>query len=362
MLGRVLFIANGARGSAAATRAERIAAALQPADTLILLRNGASRRSAAGLVRRARAFDADLVYCVDLAVVPLAVALLSHPRTSMIVDTGDHPSAYFRQIRAPRWKQWTARVMEELAYRQSAGMVVRGPHHEAVLRGHGVTNIRLVPDGVDLAAVQAVPDPSLRSTLGLADVFTIGIAGRFTWHEAMGGGLGSEVVQTLARIRDLPVHAVLIGEGPGLAHLRLLAVELGVSDRLHILGPVPYTDYGRYVSLIDVALITQTNDPSSWVRTTGKLPGYLALGRYILASAVGTAVGVLPDEMLVPYHGAWDPGYPDRLAERIRDLVAHPARLQAGAALTALAEPFSYDTISQQAAAFIREILDRATP
>ena len=354
----VLLIANGSAGSAAATRAEHIAAALSECSSKVLLRDGSTRRTALGLIAQARRFDADLTYCVDLASVPLAVATLSHPWTPMIVDTGDYPSAFLRQVGAPQWKRLAARAMEAVAYRRSAGMVVRGKHHAAVLRGHGVRNICVIPDGVDLTVVKAVDDPALRQRLGLADVLTIGIAGHFTWYDTLGGGLGSELVHALAHTRDLRVHGVLIGDGPGLVRLRMLADELGVADRLHFIGSVPYADYGRYVSLIDIAVLTQTNDPSSWIRTTGKLPGYLALGRYVLASAVGTAADILPAEMVLPYRGRWDEQYPEHLAKRIRALAAEPARLAVGQSLTQLAFQFAYEQIAEQAATFIRQTLD----
>jgi glycosyltransferase involved in cell wall biosynthesis len=140
----------------------------------------------------------------------------------------------------------------------------------------------------------------------------------------------------------------------------MLAAELDVTDRLHLLGRVPYDEYARYLGLIDVCLLTQTNDPSSWIRTTGKLPGYLATGRYVLASAVGTAVDLLPDEMLIPYEGRWDATYPSKLAERLRALVAEPSRLVAGSELLSKAAAFDYSRIATQAADLIAAVV--ATP
>src|SRR5262249_17970549 len=55
------------------------------------------------------------------------------------------------------------------------------------------------------------------------------------------------------------------------------------------------------------------------VRTTGKLPLYLATGRYVLASRVGEAALVLPASMLVDYKNVKDPEYPHRLARKIRE-------------------------------------------
>jgi glycosyltransferase involved in cell wall biosynthesis len=160
----------------------------------------------------------------------------------------------------------------------------------------------------------------------------------------------------MALCPDVPVHALLIGDGDGLPELRRLADELHISDRLHVIGRVPYRSLARYLAICDVCLLTQTNDPSSWVRTTGKLPVYLAAGRYVLATRVGTAVDVLPDEMLLDYDGAWDRNYPKRLANAISRVARDPGRAEKGWALRGAASRFDYRTIATQAAAIVRTL------
>lgn len=303
----------------------------------------------------ALAFDPDLVYCVDLAVAPVAVEVLRSRKAKLIVDIGDDPSCS-REVHAACGRVMAARAIEEVVYRRADAAVVRGVHHAAILRGHGVRHVAVIPDGVDLDVVKPEPDAALREHLGLRDTVTVGVAGCFTWHESFGSGFGWELVRALPLLRDLPIHGVLIGRGPGLPNLRVLATELGVSDRLHILGWIPYQRYSQYLSLLDICLLTQTNDRSNWVRTTGKLPEYMASGRYILASAVGAAQTVLPDDMLVPYAGRWDETYPAKLAARLRELATHPERLSGGAALRLKAEKYAYPTISGTAAALIDSV------
>lgn len=356
----VLFVANGRAGSAAAERAERFAASTA-ARTQVLVRHAGRARSIASMIMKARGFSPDLVYCVDLAAVPISVGILARERSLLVVDTGDHPSAFFRQIGAGVGKVAAAKAMEEFAYRKAAAIVVRNRHHAAVVRGHGARQVAVIPDGVDMEMVKSLTDDKLRAQLRLDRVFTVGIAGHFTWYGRLGGGLGSELVRALAQLRDVPVHGLLVGDGPGLGNLRVLASRLGVSDRLHVLGRIPYSEYARYISLMDVCLLTQTNDPSSWIRTTGKLPAYMAASRYILASAVGTAVDVLPPTMLIPYEGRWDDNYPNRLAKHIRSLVMQPDRLADGEALRQKATPFSYPKVAGQAGQLIEHLLN-ATP
>src|SRR5262249_30263342 len=86
-------------------------------------------------------------------------------------------------------------------------------------------------------------------------------------------------------------------------------------------GRIPYFDLSRYLNLIDICLSTQTNDVAGQARTTGKLPLYLACGRYVLASRVGEASLLLSDDMLIEYEGTKDAAYPRKLAQRVREIV-----------------------------------------
>src|SRR5207253_6361940 len=111
------------------------------------------------------------------------------------------------------------------------------------------------------------------------------------------------------------------------------------------------------MKLIDICLSTQTNDIVGQVRTTGKLPLYLASGRYILASNVGEAALVLDNEMLVPYNGVKDESYPLKLAERINQLVERKGSFRPSEKNIALArEQFDYSVLSKRIAAVIESL------
>src|SRR6185295_17446502 len=103
-----------------------------------------------------------------------------------------------------------------------------------------------------------------------------------------------------------------------------------IENRITFLDYVPYDQLPRYLNLIDVCLSTQTNDVVGRVRTTGKLPLYMAAGRYVLASRVGEASLVLNEDMLVEYEGVKDTAYPQRLADRVSALLDNPQRLESG--------------------------------
>ena len=162
----------------------------------------------------------------------------------------------------------------------------------------------------------------------------------------------------LALLKDLPVRGVLIGDGSGLDRIRARAESQGVSDRLYFAGRQPMHSLPDQLAASDVCLSTQSNDLVGQVRTTGKLPLYMACGKYILASDVGEASRVLPREMLVPYDGARDDGYPTRLADRVRMLVASPGRLDAGRANVDVARrEFDYDVLAGRVDRVMRDLI-----
>jgi hypothetical protein len=106
---------------------------------------------------------------------------------------------------------------------------------------------------------------------------------------------------------------------------------------------------------MDVALSTQTNNLPGQVRTTGKLPEYMAAERFILASRVGEAALLLPELMLLDYDGEVDNGYPDRLAKRVRLLQSQPELLEIRRTMPPLAfRECNYDLLSQKLVDLIR--------
>src|SRR3954451_1836814 len=67
-----------------------------------------------------------------------------------------------------------------------------------------------------------------------------------------------------------------------------------------------------------MAISTQSNDLAGQVRTTAKLPLYLACGCPVIATDVGEAAALLgPHGWTLPYAGVVDRSYPPRLAAAI---------------------------------------------
>jgi glycosyltransferase involved in cell wall biosynthesis len=132
-----------------------------------------------------------------------------------------------------------------------------------------------------------------------------------------------------------------------------------VIDRCRFVGRVPVERVSAYVSLMNAAISTQTNDVVGQVRTTAKLPLYLSCGCPVLATDVGEAALLLgPHGWTLDYEGVVDRAYPARLAAAIeawrRDPEGEPARRRL--ALRIAAEEFDAGEMRARAESLIARV------
>jgi hypothetical protein len=255
------------------------------------------------------------VYLVDVGLSTTVAALAGRFLGSrIVVDTGDASYALARSkgVRGPI--SLAAVWLGERAALSSAHVVVvRGRAHKRLL---GKRCTRYIPD---LPPVTAQPQAgnATRVRLGLHDATVIGLVGSINWAPRLGTTYGWDLVEALVYLPD-DHRALIVGEGDGLDRLKQRARLFGVEDRCLFVGRVPRAEVAELIAAMDIAISTQTNDAVGAVRTTGKLPLYLACGRPVLASHVGEAAELLgPLGWTVRYDGTVDPTYPRRLAAAI---------------------------------------------
>lgn len=267
----------------------------------------------------------------------------------LIIETGD---AIYELMRSTgnrgRLGLWLTRWLEKFALRVADRIVVRGRCHQQLLSQIGLTT-DVIQDGVNTGEFTPLKADELRRRHKLDGVLTIGLVGSSVWSEKLGMCYGWELIEMLRLLPRESVKGVIIGSGSGIARLKTRCREYGIEDRVLFLGHVPYPQLPLYLNIIDVCLATQTNDVVGQVRTSGKLPLYLATGRYVLASEVGEAAFVLNQEMLVRYEGVKDEQYPQRLSERVLALLHDPQRLSMAAGNVEVAkEFFEYSKLAER--------------
>jgi glycosyltransferase involved in cell wall biosynthesis len=345
------FIVNGSPHSAIGERAKAFAEHLRNRfDIHIAYRTSHKLRSVLSFLRFLIRIRPRLIYVFDMSYSGVLAATLYKltRKTCVIIDTGDAIYELAQSMGRSRIGLWLTRLLEKLSLRIADRMVVRGTFHQRLLKEQGI-QAEVIRDGVDTEQFKPLAVESLRQQFGLDRVLTVGVMGSVIWSDQRQTCYGYELVEVIRLLKDEAVKGILIGDGSGLPRLQSLCKEYGIEDRIIFLGRIPYDNLPAYLNLIDVCLSTQTNDVIGQVRTTGKLPLYLACGRFVLASEVGEASLVLEKVMLVPYEGTKDNQYSRRLAERLRAILNQPEMIYQGVENVSLAQKyFDYSTLAER--------------
>lgn len=325
---RLFMLVHGAEESVEAERARQLSLDY-PRDRICIYYRGPKTAGAWGQAWRAiRAFGPELLYVMNTAWpgAPMACWLRRSRGVPFLLDTGDAIAAMARSSGTrPLWQWPGLQFFEQAALSEASTVVVRGSAHAEWLFRRGIQRVRVLRDGY--APNQEVPlnaVHSLRRNLGLGGRLVVGMLGSLIHSPRLGITYGWDVILALVALRDLPVSALIVGDGPGLEWLQAEASRLGVRDRVVFAGRIPYEQVPLYLRVFDIGVSTQTNNLAGNVRTTGKLPEYMAAGCFVIASRVGEAARLLPGLMLLDYAGDVDKEYPGRLAQRIRQLWDNP--------------------------------------
>jgi glycosyltransferase involved in cell wall biosynthesis len=215
-----------------------------------------------------------------------------------------------------------ARASERAVLRAAALRVAVSEELAARVRASAGGGTVVVPNAVDAGAfARAWERRDARRSLGWpVDAATLGFLGGLRpWH-----GL-EYAIEALVHVPDALL--AIAGEGELRPKLLSRANELGVSERLRWVGPLPHADVPRFLAALDVALI-----PYPALRDFAfsplKLYEYLAAGVPIVASDIGQVGQVLRKAgcgVLVR------PGDPTELAAGIQQVLRDPERNRARA-------------------------------
>lgn len=324
---QVAFVVNGDQASAMGQRAAEFAKRLHASYQIDLLyREGGKFTAARRFGGELRRINPRLVCVFDhgFAGVIAAAAQKRRRGTPWILDTGDDIVALGNALGRRGLSMWMTRWLDRLGYASAARVVVRGRGHRELLAQRGIDSA-WIPDGVNL---RNFPPPESGFPLPPSpdNPLVIGVLGSSVWSEKKRMCYGQDLIGVVHQLRSrhrpaVEVRGIMIGDGSGIDHLKAMAAKLGLANEIEFLGRREAAELPHLVSRWHIGLSTQTNDRVGAVRTTGKLPIYLACGRFVIASRVGEAARILPQDMLVDYEGESDPEYPRKVAVRIAELL-----------------------------------------
>jgi glycosyltransferase involved in cell wall biosynthesis len=361
---RLMFFVNGSETSAAAIRAKMFAERLSPEwDIRFNYRPVPKWEGILPFIQSALKFCPDIIYVMDTAYTGVLAGCIAKKLIGckLITDTGD--VAYDLAKSTGNYSEAQLAVInwiEQMALRNSDCLIVRGSYHKSWLEKQGIQNVVFIPDGVDMNTGKSVDATSLKTELRLDNSLVVGLVGTMSWSERHQMCYGWDIIEALGLLKDLSVKALLVGDGDGRPILENRAQELGVADRIVFTGQIPYDELSQYLSAMDVCVSTQSNDLVGMVRTTGKLPLYLAYGKYIIATDIGEASRVLPGVgCLLTYKGVRDDTYPARLVTQLRKLVAEPRLLDiAERARQVASNNFDYAILTQRVEKTCRNLVN----
>lgn len=277
---KLLFFVNGSEASAAGIRAKMFAQRLPSQWTIGFdYRPARKWKGIAPFIQSALRFKPDIIYVMDIAYTGVLAGCMSKRLTGckLVTDTGDvayelakSTGTYSKnQLALIRW-------IEQMSIANSDYLIVRGSYHKQLFAEQRIQAVEFVPDGVDMQSViEAAPDGA-KAKLGLGNNLVVGLVGSMSWSERHRMCYGWDIIEALQFLKGLPVKALLVGDGDGRLILENLADQLGVRDQVIFVGQVPYEQLPAYLAAMDVCISTQSNDRVGMVRTTGKLPLYLA--------------------------------------------------------------------------------------
>ncbi|MDD5530183.1 MAG: glycosyltransferase [bacterium] len=371
---KFLFLVNGNPDSWAGIRARRFSGFVgdsyqteraATAGSSIYYKNEEKLRTVLKFIKVVLKNKPSAIYVLQVGYVNSIPALLAKIifRTKIIIDIGDI-NYEVAKINGDRlWIEiMFIKNMEKLLWRLSNIIIVRGTYHKIYFDVLGYKNVYFIPDGVDTDIVRPIENSEVfRKEFGLDDFFTIGVLGSINWSKSLEMCYGWEIVEAIKLLNDMNVKrkikGIIIGEGDGVSILKKKAEEYGIQDKILFLGNVKYEELYKYISLMDICISTQTNNILGWMRTTGKIPIYLSCNKYILASKVGTVVGLLPEEMLVSYSGIKDLNYPLKLVDRICKIYDNRDLLSLGSISREIAKKhFEYKILGEKVGDIVESI------
>lgn len=215
------------------------------------------------------------------------------------------------------------RMAVELLCMQEADRVLtigEAMRDDLVQRGIPAEKVDIIPNGVDTAIFQPqVRDEQLSASLGLSGVPTFGYVSNMDHYRES----QETLVRAAAVLRDRgsDLHCLLVGDGPRRETIAELAEELGVADRVHLLGRVQHEQIPAYYSLIDLFVVPRIPERAATYVTPLKPFEAMATGRPVIVSDL-PALREIVDE---PHRGlTFRPGDEVALADVLERLQHDP--------------------------------------
>lgn len=208
--------------------------------------------------------------------------------------------------------------------------------------GIDAKHIEVIPNGIDVDTC-ARATPASRRALDIPEgPVVIGCVGRLVDSKGY-----ASLLDAMARLKDLPVHLLVVGDGPDRQRLEERAGFLGIGSRTTWLGF--RNDVANILKTIDIFAM-----PSFWEGHSIALLEAMAAGRACVVSDIPELTETLGDA-----GGRVIAGNVESIEQGLRRLVTSPnERARLGVAAAARAQQFSIDLTARRYADLYASVLD----
>ncbi len=151
-------------------------------------------------------------------------------------------------------KHWYLRALITFLLNRADRVVAQSSNtkENALKYYHPHKSIEIIP----LAYEPFTFTPATRAELGLKEgIFYTVSVGRLIKRKGF-----DFLIRGIAAVEDQNVHALIVGEGPERPALEALALELGVTDRVHLLGAVSEEKKFQYLSNANVYVLSSVHE------------------------------------------------------------------------------------------------------
>jgi glycosyltransferase involved in cell wall biosynthesis len=221
---------------------------------------------------------------------------------------------------------------------------------EVLGAGFSKTQIRRMPNGIDIHSLQTRPTKSsARMSLGLSDNLTVVYTGRLSKQKSL-----HTLIMAICTIsKELPnLQLVLVGDGPERHNLEELTSNLDLQNKIHFTGS--HSDVLPYLAAADIFVL-----PSLAEGISNSLLEAMACGLACIATNVGGTPEVLGQSGILV-----DPDQPDQIAQALSLLAHNQAKIEelGNLAKKRILDEYEFEIVGKRYSQLYIELLNNQSP
>lgn len=232
---------------------------------------------------------------VSANILPAFLVNIVKGKVPVVFDYLDHyeesAATYYPNSFVGRIVKTGVRSIIRYNLRSANSVITVTEEFKMFLNSIGVTDVHIIPNGVDTTVFKQVPTEVAKKNMGLEGA-VIGYVGSLEYWV--------DLETVIKALPELDVKLLVVG--PELftdygEMIKELAEKLGVLDKIVFTGRVEYTELYKYISAMDIGLNPLKHVKKNEITVGGKVFNYMACGKPVLSSRMIALENLLGDDL-----------------------------------------------------------------